>query len=255
MSETETVWHVQVEGEGVKIWSLDQLDAAYKAGLVDDETFVFEDGGSEWQTLGALLNGEGEGEGDGEEPEPPPVRESAAPQSFAAPSYAPQSLAPQAFTPQSFAPSSPMPQSTAPMVSDIDDFEAPAQFRSKKRGFAIAGAVALVACGVAVLGLKLGTTATEPPPVAAVAPPVEAPAPPPPVAAPLVNPAEAAAAAAQRLNDDQRKALLEADKAREAKLDAKHKARAASAVGHHKSKEKGPFQNGGDKYDPLNAKL
>jgi hypothetical protein len=252
MSETETVWHVQVEGEGVKIWSLDQLDAAYKAGLVDDETFVFEDGASEWQTLGALLNGDA----DDEEPEPPPVRESAAPQSFVPASYAPQSLAPQAFTPQSFAPSSLMPQSTAPMVSDIDDFEAPAQFRSKKRGFAIAGAVALLACGVAVLGFKFGTTATaEPPPVAAVAPPAVAAPPPPVAAAPLVNPAEAAAAAAQRLNDDQRKALLEADKAREAKLDAKHKARAASAVGHHKSKEKGPFQNGGDKYDPLNAKL
>jgi len=223
MSETETVWHVQVEDEGVKIWSLDQLDAAYKAGLVDDETFVFEDGASEWQTLGALLNG------DDDEPEPPPVRESAAPQSFGPPSYVPQSLAPQAFTPQSFAPSSLMPQSMAPMVSDIDELEVPAQFRSKKRGFGI---------------------------VAAVAPPVAAPPPPAPVAAaPMVNPAEAAAAAAQRLNDDQRKALLDADKAREAKLDAKHKARAASAGSHHKSKEKGPFQNGGDKYDPLNAKL
>jgi hypothetical protein len=250
MSETETVWHVQVEDEGVKIWSLDQLDAAYKAGLVDDETFVFEDGASEWQTLGALLNG------DDEEPEPPPVRESAAPQSFGPASYTPQSLAPQAFTPQSFAPSSFVPQSTAPMVSDIDDLEAPAQFRSKKRGFAVAATVALLAVGVGVLGFKFAkTAASEPPPVAAVAPPpVEAPAPPP-VAAPIVNPAEAAAAAAQRLNDEQRKALAEADKAREAKLDAKHKARAASAGSHHKSKEKGPFQNGGDKYDPLNAKL
>jgi hypothetical protein len=251
MSETETVWHVQVEDEGVKIWSLDQLDAAYKAGLVDDETFVFEDGASEWQTLGALLNG------DDDEPEPPPVRESAAPQSFGPPSYVPQSLAPQAFTPQSFAPSSLMPQSMAPMVSDIDELEVPAQFRSKKRGFGIVAAVAFVTCGVAVLGFKFGTRASsEPPPVAAVAPPVAAPPPPAPVAAaPMVNPAEAAAAAAQRLNDDQRKALLDADKAREAKLDAKHKARAASAGSHHKSKEKGPFQNGGDKYDPLNAKL
>jgi hypothetical protein len=255
MSETETVWHVQVEGEGVKIWSLDQLDAAYKAGLVDDATFVFEDGASEWQTLGALLNGD---DGDDDEPEAapaPPMHASVAPQSFGPASYTPQSLAPQAFTPQSFAPTSLMPQSTAPMVSDIDDFEAPAQFRSKKRGFAIAGTVALLACGVAVLGFKFGTTATaEPPPVAAVAPPPVAAPPPPVAAAPIVNPAEAAAAAAQRLNDDQRKALMEADKAREAKLDAKHKARAA-AVGHHKSKEKGPFQNGGDKYDPLNAKL
>jgi hypothetical protein len=264
MTEAETVWHVQVEGEGVKIWTLDQLDAAYKAGLVDDATYVFEDGASEWLTLGVLLGGGDDDEDEEAAPVPQtsqmiPQTIAMAPvhsQSIAPASLTPQSLAPQAFTPQSFAPTSFAPQSTEPMVSDLDDLDAPVAFRSKKRGWAVAAGVALVAAGVAVAGFKFGTTATEPPPpVAAVAPPPAAPEVPPPPAGDLKSPAQAAADAAQRLNDDQRRALLEADKVREAKTAEKQKARAAASPHHRSKHEKGPFHEGGDKYDPLNAKL
>ena len=109
MSESETQWHVQVEEGLVKLWSLDQLDAAFKAGLIDETTFVLEDGSTQWLTLGALLGSD--------EPEAPPVHDSAPPQS-----YTPQSLTPMSFSPQSTS-----------MVSDLDD-DMPVQFRSKKRG-------------------------------------------------------------------------------------------------------------------------
>src|ERR1700720_3855967 len=59
MSEvTEEQWHVQVEAGDVRLWTLDQLDAAFKAELVDESTFVLEVGKTEWMQLGTLLGGD-----------------------------------------------------------------------------------------------------------------------------------------------------------------------------------------------------
>jgi|HubBroStandDraft_6_1064221.scaffolds.fasta_scaffold369111_2 hypothetical protein len=247
MSENETQWHVQVEEGLVKLWSIDQLDAAFKAGLIDESTFVLEDGTHEWQTLGALLGG------DEPEASAPVAVQSYAPQAqVAVQSYAPQAAVVPAATPLSLPPMSFTPQSTAPMVSDLDD-DMPVQFRSKKRGLAIGFSLALVAAGVAVAGFRFGSTATDAAaaPVAAVAPP--------PVVAPTPAPEPAPSAAdATRLSDDQRRALADADKALQAKLDSQKKVRAAAAPHHSHGKsahEKTPFQNGGAQGDPLNAKL
>jgi hypothetical protein len=233
MSESETLWHVQVEEGLVKVWSLDQLDAAFKAGLIDEATFVLEEGSHEWLTLGALLGSD--------EPEAPPVRESPIPQS-----YAPQSMTPASLTPMSFSP-----QSTSPMVSDLDD-DMPVQFRSKKRGLVIGMSLVLVAAGVAIAGFRFGTTATDASAAAAAAPAPVA------VAPPVTETPKVTTPEAPRLSDEQRKALADADKAMQAKLDAQAKMRAAAAPHsrHHKSvHEKTPFHNGGAQGDPLNAKL
>jgi len=59
MSEaTEEQWHVQIEAGDVRLWTLDQLDAAFKAELVDESTFVLEVGKTEWMQLGTLLGGD-----------------------------------------------------------------------------------------------------------------------------------------------------------------------------------------------------
>ena len=61
MSEAmEEQWHVQIEEGDVRLWTLDQLDAAFKADLVDENTFVLEVGKTEWMQLGALLGGDDE---------------------------------------------------------------------------------------------------------------------------------------------------------------------------------------------------
>jgi hypothetical protein len=240
---TEEQWHVQVESGDVRLWTLDQLDAAFKAELVDESTFVLEVGKTEWMQLGTLLGLDGEDS----EPEEAPVR--VAPVVFNAP------IAP-VITFDDAAPSV-GPYSTAPMASDIDYEESPASFRRSRKGPIVFG-VALVAAGVAAFALTHGrfaaAEAPADPAVAAVAPP---PAPPPAPAADPQPAAEAPGDLASRLSHDQLLKLADADRAREAKLAAQQKARAVAAPHHtlHKSKEKSPFHTGGDKYDPLNAKL
>ena len=246
-------WHVQVEAGDVRLWTLDQLDAAFKAELVDEKTFVLEVGKTEWMTLGTLLGGD-----DDEEP---------APAVEAVPAYVrPAPVAPVIFSELPHEPPHSMgPYSTAPMAADIgDDFDSPASFRgSRKRPIVIGIGVALLAAGVAVFASSRGAFSAELPSPQVAAAAVAAPAPPPPAApTPVADPQPAhdtSASLAARLTQDQLQKLADADKVHEAKLTAQQKARAASAPrshgGGHKLKEKGPFHSGGDKYDPLNAKL
>jgi hypothetical protein len=58
----QDVWHVRLESGEVRDMTLDELDAAYQAGAIDERTLVREDGG-EWQTLGTLLGVEAEAHG------------------------------------------------------------------------------------------------------------------------------------------------------------------------------------------------
>jgi hypothetical protein len=257
MSEvTEEQWHVQVEAGDVRLWTLDQLDAAFKAELVDESTFVLEVGKTEWMQLGTLLGG-------GDE-------EDSAPEAEAAAAYVREAraavvpLAPVAPVIFAEAPPSFGPYSTAPMAADIgDDFDSPASFRgrSRKRPIAIGIGVLLLAAGVAVFASSRGAFSAELPSpavaaAAVAAPPPPAPAPPPADPQPVVAQNTSLAA---RLTQEQLQKLADADKIHDAKMTAQQKARAAAAphsVGHgHKLKEKGPFHSGGDKYDPLNAKL
>jgi hypothetical protein len=267
MSEvTEEQWHVQVEAGDVRLWTLDQLDAAFKAEVVDESTFVLEVGKTEWMQLGTLLGGGDEDESSPEAaPEPAAVyaRGAIAPVASIASGIAPVMISPTITE----APPSMGPYSTAPVAADIDDdFESPASFRgSRKKPIAIGIGVALLAAGVAVFASSRGAFSAELPSpevaaAAVAAPPPPAPAPAP---APAADPQPVAAAQntslAARLTQDQLQKLADADKVHDAKLVAQQKARAAAAphAGHagHKLKEKSPFHSGGDKYDPLNAKL
>jgi hypothetical protein len=246
-------WHVQVEAGDVRLWTLDQLDAAFKAELVDESTFVLEVGKTEWMQLGTLLGGDDE-EPAAAQPPAPPAR---AALGLQIESYTP--IAPVMFHDANPLVGDVPPYSTAPMAADIDD-ESPASFRgSRKRPMAIGFGVALVAAGIAAFAFthgRLGAAEEQAPAAAAVAPP---PAPPPAPVAPAPEAApESQASIAARLSHDQLIKLADADRAREAKVASQQKARAAAAP--HRShsshvKEKSPFQSGGDKYDPLNAKL
>jgi hypothetical protein len=250
MSEaTEEQWHVQIEAGDVRLWTLDQLDAAFKAELVDESTFVLEVGKTEWMQLGTLLGG-------GEEGSSSEAEEACAPAPAVNAPAPVLNIAPVMFVEP---PNTMSPYSTAPMASDIDDLDSPASFRgsSRKRPIAIGVGIALLAAGVAVFASRGASSSTDQAAATQVA--AAPPAPVAPTPAPAADPPATAQdnSLAARLTQDQRQKLADADKAREAKTAAQQKTRAAAAPRHsgHKTKEKGPFQTGGDKYDPLNAKL
>lgn len=62
--ETEDRYYTQVEAGDVRLFTLDQLDAAFNAGLIHENTYVCLEGDSQWLTLAEVA-----GLGD-EEPEP-----------------------------------------------------------------------------------------------------------------------------------------------------------------------------------------
>lgn len=143
--------------------------------------------------------------------------------------------------------------STAPTALDTPDFECdPSQLRSSKRGVYIGIGAALVFGLVGILSIgsamnKDTAAAAGPPPVVADLNAIAKPA------APQVD----EAAKARTLSEDQKKALLDADKAREVELQKK-KAANASKRGVRSPppiKQGNPFHKGGSKYDPLNGNL
>jgi hypothetical protein len=163
-----------------------------------------------------------------------------------------------ATTPAPYEPSfsSSMP-SVRPFVADVDFDDVPAQFRgSRKRGFVMAAVVVTLLGGIGVAAVNLGGGMSAPSAAAgtstAVTAPVAAPVAPPP--APMAIPELAATADTHkevRLNDEQRKAVLDADKARA----AKHKARAAAPSRAKHKNGPTPFHAGGSQGDPLNSSL
>ena len=79
--ENEDRYYTQVEAGDVRLFTLDQLDAAFNAGLIHENTYVCLEGDSTWQTLAEVA-------GLGDEEEAAPV---SAPQLIAQPvPHAPQ---------------------------------------------------------------------------------------------------------------------------------------------------------------------
>lgn len=159
--ETEDRYHTQVEAGDVRLFTLDQLDAAFNAGLIHENTYVCLEGDSNWLTLGEVA-----GLAD-EEPVSAPVPVMASvPQArplTAAPAYgfaAAPSVIPAA--PCSVAPMV-MPRSIAPVSNDLsfdDDFEMMAMRPKRRAGKVVAGlaVLALAGLGFAVVqsgGIKL----------------------------------------------------------------------------------------------------
>lgn len=223
MNEHE-VWQVQLRTGEVRRMSLDALDEAFEAGIIDAQTPVLAPGAIAWQRLGAVA---------GLDDAPPSQLE------VPTPSLSPVALAP-------------MPPSTAAQL-DLD-LDVPDDALKPKRGrvFAIVGgAAAVLLLGGAGLVAKLGghaeaplmkieaTTAVQAPPAA-----VEEPAPPP-------------VETRRELTEEQKKKLAEADKAREEKArSAKEKAaqKAQKRRGVPRTKGTGLLK-GGSSFDPLNGSL
>jgi len=283
----DELWYVQLAADDVRTMTLDQLDEAFQSGGISASTYVCQVGSTTWETLADVA---------GIEPEDAPPASAAnviqpAQQAAVLPSSAPaypgtaggyassaSRVQPQASSPYaapiSLASASYTPpsqfgvNSTAPVATEIGDMDVdfdvePAQFRSKKGRVVLwTGALASVAA-IAFGVVKMRTPAVvEFPPMPAGA----ALTPEPQVdlvaavlaAAPPVVPAPAASAAGEeRLGDDTKKALAEADKTLAGKQKAKKQRRQETRVAapRKRSKADQPFTKGGSRYDPLNSSL
>jgi hypothetical protein len=248
------LWYVMLADGDVHRVTLDQLDEAFQAGHIDQETLVLAAGARQWTQLGKLA---------GLDETPPP---------------------PRVPVTTSFRPVS-VDLSEGPSDFDLEDI--PFRTRSGKKWFAAVAAIAVVGtiAGVAttqpwwargyvsgvesVVNRALHRSRTSGPSVAAVSPPPVLAETPPPV---VVNPPSPAAAgvaavdasgrnsassatATDHLSPDLKQKLLDADKQR----DLKAKARARNGVpatSHTSAKNKfGGFTTGGNKYDPLNSAI
>jgi len=292
--ETEDRYYTQVEAGDVRLFTLDQLDAAFNAGLIHENTYVCLEGESQWLTL-AEVAGLGE-----EEEEPAPV---SAPQLIAQPVPQARAAAPQPFgvvaSPSVPAPSSVSPYGASPMamtpslrpvVNDLafdDDLDMMAMRPKRRAGKVIAGLVvlALGGLGFAVVqsgGLrlpKLGDGAGQasaasmslsslkqaetPKPTPAPAPEAAKPEPPKEEAKPAEPAADTADKAEKKSADDRfseemKAALLNKDKQQATTSKQKKATRGAVAAKHKaagKAGKAGGFKAGGSAYDPLNGKL
>jgi len=238
--------------------------------VITQDTLVVEVGGNEWQPLKEVAD-----LGD-DEPVPaaapvqraapapqaswPPQavsRESAWPPASAWPSVAPVAVAQR----PSSSPRSVVPNSTIPVVQDLDFDIPPQAFKSGRKNLAVFAVAAAALVGGAGFALtRGGGPATSPVPVPAAAPvampdPTPTPYSSPKAAEPTPEPAKEKDSD-DRLSDDQKKALLNADKDR----DSKKRTRAAAAPrsgggGAPKAGGGSVFKANGNANDPLNPTL
>jgi hypothetical protein len=289
-AENEDRYYTQVEAGDVRLFTLDQLDAAFNADLIHENTYVCLEGSSQWLTLAEVA-----GLGD-EEPAPAPA---------AAPVPVPYRAAP---TPASYSSPYYVPPSIAPVVNDLslDDSDMDMMSMRPKRRLgkvmagltvcALAGLGFMVVQSGGIRGVKLppelaklvgqghSATASIAVPKAASTPavnelpraPAEAPRPEPVKAeepksadpSPAVASTDGAAKTDKsdkatgddRFSEEMKEALLNKDKKQSSKLKGKKAARAAIAskrASAGKTAKAAPpgFKAGGSAYDPLNAKL
>jgi hypothetical protein len=273
MSETEDRWYVNVGSDDVRMMTLDELVDAFEKGVITKETLVVEVGGNEWQPLKEVA--------DLGDDDPVPA---AAPARAAAPAQLPKPLVQASWPPQAVAresawppaaawssvapaaqrnsaPVSVAPNSTIPVVQDLD-FDLPAQsFKSGKKNIAVFAVLAVALAGGAGFAMsKSGGPATSPVPVPAAAPKLPDPTP-----TPYSNPdkveektpvAPEAKDTEDRLSDDQKKALLSADKEREGKKKSSRAVAPRSGGGGAPREKTGSvFKANGNANDPLNPTL
>jgi hypothetical protein len=278
------VWHVQLSTGELRVMTLDQLDEAFHDGVVSENTFIYQAGMNDWIKLGDLAGLDGDEESatsENAQPGSVPVSRQPAPPPLAAPvvldrtptapavSAAPAPLAVMSIAPPpSFASAALMsnaavgPNSMAPLASDKADleFDSDMPFRRKSSrgrwGLAIAavaglGVVGVVAASRASVFKSDGGTPAVPPPALGAQAMLPLPSETPPVAAKLSN----FDSPTPRMNDDTKKALLEADKVRAAKNRARQRAAPAATPRRRPAKSAAPFHKGGDAHDPLNSSL
>lgn len=221
------LWRVQLPGGEVRAMTLDALDEAFQAGLVDERCPVSAPGTSTWTTLAEVA---------GIDPEP---------SSSATPSLSPVATD---LAPPSVAPSGPTHSAAS---AELDELDAAALAPKKGRAAAFVALGLVAAAGLVFAATRVGAFAASA--SNALVAPVEekaAAAAPPPVST-VFEPAEGTSGKPS-LTEEQRQRLLEADKARESARKAKTPAAPARGP---RAKASSPFVNGGDKYDPLNGAL
>jgi hypothetical protein len=248
MSVQSDFFFVQLPNGQHKAMSLDELDAAYQAGAIDERTPVRPDGAGAWSTLGALLSASDDDVPDTSPSVTPPPYETAATP------YTPNSLAPVAvWSPAALAPT--VNADLSPDL-DLDDLAAESALRPSKTKYVL-GALGAVAAIAAVVGFGVArAAATDAASDLASAPKAAAAAPPPPEETKLPDPKPES-----RLTEEQKRLLAEQDKKHEADAAKKRAERAerASHAGsrhhHRRGKSKDPFVKTGSKFDPLNGSL
>ncbi len=293
-TETDERWYVQFDSGEVRLMTLEELDTAFEAGEVHENTYVIQVGETQWQTLSdvAGLDGDEEESADAAPPAAPaPAYTAPVPPQpqrptqvapagrpvvaaavggwppVAAPAAAPQSSWPPPATSVSSSGYNLGPQSMIPVVNDVDlDFDGRA-FKSGRRTALIAAFAALPVLGGGIYGLtRLDVPAATPVAAAAAAPaPVQTAsrwsgsadleATPTPAPAPAAPPPESKdSGSTGRLSDDMKKALLASDQTRTPKQKARSAAPARRAAASKKG-ESSVFKAGGSTNDPLNSKL
>jgi len=118
--ETEDRYYTQVEEGDVRLFTLDQLDAAFNAGLIHENTYVCLEGDSKWLTLAEVAGLGGEEEA---EPvsAPHPIAAPAPVQSYIAPAPAYSVPAPAPVSPVASGPFglAPVTNSIAPTTNSV----------------------------------------------------------------------------------------------------------------------------------------
>jgi len=200
----EEIWSVRLPTGDVRRGSLDDLDAAFEAGHIDENALVLAPGATKWTKLGELAGLDAD-----DAPPPAPAAVSVAPY--------------------------PSPNSLRPVMMDVDDFSYDAPRRSSKGPvlLGIVGAAALIGGIVfAVHQFATGSeTSTATAAVMATTLVTAPPAPPPPPALPVAD--TAPASIGPSLTDTQKQALLVIDKkhAKDSKEHKKSRDAAAAAAG------------------------
>src|SRR6478752_8797928 len=174
--ETEDRYFTQVEEGDVRLFTLDQLDAAFNAGLIHENTYLCLEGDSKWLTL-AEVAGLGDSDGDEEPVSAPHLIAAPAPVAPQAPAPVQRQHAPVAYASSDPFGMAPVTSSVAPVMNSIapvansvaprsfappvstdldDDFEMMAMRRKRPLGKILAGVAVLGMAGVAFAVVSSG---------------------------------------------------------------------------------------------------
>ncbi len=210
--------------------TVEEIDDAFNAGHIDEDTLVLAAGETQWKRLGALA---------GLDEAPSEVAPSVSAVSVSVP-------------PSSAAPSS-LPSSLRPLSFDLEPDADELAMRPRSRKMAIFGAFA-GALAIGAVAFVVARTSGHPAAAAAAAPP------PAPVVTAVADAVQAPASSsadpqAPRFSDEQKQKLIAADKAHEEQAKSKKKLRAVEVHHSPRTYKSQGFTTGGNKYDPLNASL
>ncbi len=254
-------WQVQLASGEICVWTIEELDEAFQSNQVHERTLVKKLGDEEWSTL-AVVAGLEEAPAVAPVPAPVPTSPETLPSMSAVPASVPpagpSSLAPVATSlgsiPAPAASASVAPPATAEVRRELE-IEIEPSFKSRHRGLVVAGVLAALFAGLGGAAIKFAGSATA--------------------AGSSVQPNTLTTDVhhlpqtptgddpfiAKPLTDDQKRALIEADKKRAEELDKKRKAAEAERAAHAPSGPRRPAGKGADlkgsdnRYDPLNGSL